>query len=116
MIVEQPGPEPVVFAPIQARVQFTCSVTEGYTADWRVLLPDRTSSVDTDERNTLPLLNGRNITVDGLETSKSIISLDIFKPEENETNNQTSLACLAINRESMKFEGHKFQVIFYGMC
>lgn len=107
VFVEQPGPESVVFAAVGTRVQFTCSVDDSYSADWRVTLPNVNNSIDTDGRSAESFLNQRNITVNGLETPMSNISLDA-------TNNQTSLACLVIDKTQTRILGHTFEVIFYG--
>ena len=107
--LEQPGPEPVLFAAVGTRVEFTCSVDTSNKADWEVFLPNRDEAIYTNQRNSESFLNNQHIGVDGLETSTSTISL-------NASSNGTSVACVIFDENLARSNGHTIQVIFYGMC
>ena len=113
MFVEEPGPAPKLFAPISAQVQLCCTVSKGYIVHWSVNFTGR-ARLRTNEEGTMRILAQRNVAVEGLRTNTSTLFLDIHQAVSN---NQTMVACLAIDSELVKgaVQSRTVEIIFYGM-
>ena len=116
VFVEEPGPGPTLFAPISAQVQLSCTVSEGYVIQWSVDLPDQ-RELSTNEAGVVDVLAERDVTVEGLGSTTSTLSLDIHQEMGSLTNNQTVLMCLAKDPDLIRETkpSGAVEVIFYGM-
>ena len=104
-----------VYAPVGAQVNLTCSVPEGYTADWTVHLP-MDMALSTSNRHDPTRLAQRSISGEGFGTRMTTLSVSIHEETGNETNNQTMVTCVATEVSTASDSmGNTVEIIFYGV-
>ena len=107
VFTEEPGPGPLIAAPLGTQVQLNCSITELYRIAWRYLpsgVTDGVLAVDIDQT-----LRTRGIIVEN-PSSHLIVN-------GTEGNSQSSFFCLAIKRDDplRRSQSRRVEVVFYGM-
>jgi len=110
VFLEQPGPGPVL-VPVGEAAELTCSVSEGNGVEWLLRPPDLSRDLSTEIPRDLPTLQQRDITVQGLGNTTSVLTI------HNATaNNGTLVRCVFIDQGNPESagEGTQVKVQFYG--
>ena len=94
--------------PIGERAQVTCRTQEQYRIQWIILLQNPKATIVTDIGGTEMVLSKYGITVQGLSTRTSMLSIQSQQIED-----EIRLTCQAL-RQSNRISSNVAEVIFFG--
>lgn len=103
-----------IFVPINNRVNFSCSVEEGYRIDWEVRFSngDMVEAANAFHRNRFIQ---RNFNFTGVATRRSTLSFGILDESGRQANNATNISCIAQQGIDTRVGDNISQVVlFYG--